>query len=157
MLITQTVTHKGQGDPLEVTVSEATALMGMRRSVLISEALTFIRAQRDESPPEEAAKTTTWADDDASLAIYLLRRYAWPDCIACTTGSKGLDHTSLTFDEFCELPEVFIGLWQQAARELNPHWGGEPEEAEEEGAAEAGKKKAPDPEESQSGTDRVAP
>lgn len=154
MLKTKTVTHEGPGKPLTVTVSEASALMGMCRSVLISEALTFIGAQQqaekeDEDRPE--GKRRVWTDDDRNLALYLLRRYAWPDCIACTVASQGFDHADLTFEDFCELPEVFIGLWQQTARELNPHWAG-PQEEEEGEEDEAAKKKEPDPEESESGS-----
>jgi hypothetical protein len=148
MLKTKKVTHKGPGEPLQATMSEASALMGMRRSVLISEALTYIRKQEGEEPQE--GESQGWLDNDSNLAVYLLRRYTWPDCIACTVASKGFDHQNLTFEEFCQLPEAFIGQWQEAARELNPHWVEKPEEDEQD---EAAKKKEGDPEKDQSGAD----
>jgi hypothetical protein len=153
MLKTKKVTHKGPGEPLQVTVSEASALMGMRRSVLISEALTYIREQREEEEPQEK-ESQGRLDNDGNLAVYLLRRYAWPDCIACTVASEGFDYQSLTFEEFCQLPEAFIGKWQEAAHELNPHWRGEEEEEESDEEEAAKKKEAEEsPEESQSGAD----
>jgi len=116
-MTTKTITH---GDPedkktvFEVTVGEATVLQGMKRQMLQSESLTFL--------PEKKGKRQV-PDAPEQLGLYLLRRYTWPNCIACTiASSKAVHHEELTFEQFCQLPEQFVADWENAALEKNPHW-----------------------------------
>lgn len=143
MLKIQSVLYDdGQGNTLQVTVSEATALMGMRRSVLVSGAIAAVREaldlKEDQALPE----------DTDLMARHFLRRYTYPNCLACVVEAEGLA-TDLPFEEFCNLPDTFVSQWEAAALELNPHWKLQAEEGEE----EAAKKKEPDPEKSESGAD----
>lgn len=125
----RTVTHEGQGKTYEVTVSEATALAGMRHTLMISEALTFIRERRPEADRDKPVGFTALGDDE--MALFMLRQYAWPDCMAVAIESNGFNHQTLTFEEFAQLPEVFVAKWQKAARELNPHWYTEEEKPDQ--------------------------
>lgn len=126
---TRTITHKSGGKTYAVTVSEATALQGMRHTIMVSDAIAAIQSAREVGDDEPIALAPMTQEE---LALNMLRRYAWSDCMACVTSSKGLDTTQLTFADFCNLPEAFVAKWQQAARELNPHWYAEAEPDEEE-------------------------
>jgi hypothetical protein len=128
---TRTITHKTGGKTYTVTVSEATALQGMRHTIMVSDAIAAIQSAREKVGDDEPIAPAPMTQEE--LALNMLRRYAWSDCMACVVGSKsGLDCTQLTFADFCNLPEAFVAKWQQAARELNPHWYAEAEPDEEE-------------------------
>lgn len=94
---TQTVEQDG----LKVVVSRATVLMGMRRTRLISEG---IRANEDD------------------VDRRLLRRFTYPDCLACTIRAEGIAPWPPSFDEFLALPDDFCAQWEVAAYAVNPGW-----------------------------------
>lgn len=125
---TKTVTH---ADPdLQATVSEATALMGMRRNILISRAIAAIK---DEWDPEEE-------DEPSSVEVmaqHFLRRYIYPNCLACLVKAQGFS-SDLSFEEFSDLPDAFVAEWENMALLLNPHW--RLQQADEEDEEEAKKK-----------------
>ncbi len=102
---TRTIQHGS----LSATVSQATTLMGMRRTLL------QLEAQKAEAP-----------EDDEALRI--LRTVIYPDLAAAMVGSEGFD---LNFEGFCALPDKFVAKWEEAAYALNPHWQPGYSEAEE--------------------------
>lgn len=129
---TETIIHDSQGETLKATVSEATSLMGMKRSVLISRALMDIR---DEQGLKDDDKLP---DDVEIMARLFLRRYTYPNCLACLVEAEGFS-ADLAFDEFARMPDRFIARWEETALSLNPHWRLRTEEEEKEEA----KKKEP--------------
>ena len=98
-----------------VIVSEATSLMGMKRSILVSQAIADIR---DEQDLEDDAKLP---DNIEVMARFFLRRHTFPNCLACLLETEGFS-ADLTFEEFVELPDVFVAEWETAALSLNSHW-----------------------------------
>lgn len=130
---TKTITHDGQGQPLKVTVREATSLDGMKRSLLINEAIAEIRDGQQGEP----------SDNIEIMARSFLRRYTFPNCLACVLETEGLS-LDLDFEEFANLPDVFVGKWEQAALELNSHWQLQASEKDEE--TEEKKKEPSEPE-----------
>lgn len=134
-----TVTHDDPENLLSVTVSEADALQGIKRTVLISEALDTL-GPRPKKKKQAAGPDLPTGED---WGLFLLRRYTWPACIAAAVSSKGFDHSTLTFDAFCRMPERFVSAWEAAVLKLNPHWKlqlteeEEQEEKKDEGASES--------------------
>lgn len=84
-----------------ITVSEASALIGMRR-------------QRLRVEGQAAGET----DPDRRF----LRLVQYPDVVAATVTQAGFDHWSPSFDEFIEWPERFLNEVEEAIYRLNPHW-----------------------------------
>lgn len=111
-----TVNYESDGRTITIVVQAATALLGMRRSRLIGEAL---RA----------------TDDDADVRLW---RLAYPDFVAATVQVEGLDWP-LPFEQFIALPDNLVGQWERAIYECNPHWRPQPVGEEADGA----KKKSP--------------
>lgn len=98
---TETVTGlDGDGNPISVTIAEATVLIGMRRTRL-----------------RVAAGETTETDID----LRILHLMTYPDLIAAVVEQSGLEWP-LSFDDFCQLPDKFVSQWEQAVYSLNPHW-----------------------------------
>lgn len=133
---TKTVIHDSQGEPLRATVSEATSLMGMKRSVLISQALADIRDEQGLKEGEDLP------DNVEIMARLFLRRYTFPNCLACLVEAEGFA-ASLPFEEFSNLPDRFVAEWEEAALSLNSHWKPRTDEEEKEEI----KKKEPSSEE----------
>lgn len=117
-----TVTHDDPGNPLSVTVGEATALMGIKRTILISEALDSLGPRPKKSKKTKKAAGKEKVPTGQEWGIFLLRRYTWPVCIAAALHSEGFDYSALTFKEFSLMPERFVSAWEAAALRLNPHW-----------------------------------
>jgi hypothetical protein len=88
-----------KGD-IKLTVSEATALIGMKRTRLKLEA-------------ERAAET----DPDR----HLLRMLTFPDVVSATVQAEGLEWP-LDFETFVALPDQLVAKWEEAVYGLNPHW-----------------------------------
>lgn len=86
-----------------VTVSEATALMGMRHSIL----------------REEMALQVGKEDDPA---LIYLRRIYYPALVSAVKEQSGFAHWPIPFEDFLELPDQLAGQWERAVWELNPHW-----------------------------------
>lgn len=82
-------------------VMRATALIGMIRISLIDEQKKIIESESDQN------------------IKYL--RFIYPDCVSCTFGPDG-ERIKMTFDEFLEIPEIFLNDWLTAVYTVNPHW-----------------------------------
>ena len=135
---TETVIHDSQGETFKATVSEATSLMGMKRSVLVSQALADIRDEQGLGDDKKLPNNVE------IMARLFLRRYTFPNCLACLVEAEGFS-VDLTFDEFTQMPDQFVAQWEEMALSLNPHWRGRATEGEEKKEA---KKKEPSKSES---------
>lgn len=93
---TRTIEH---GD-IKLTVSQATVLIGMKRTRLKLEA-----QQAEETDPDR----------------HILRLLTFPDVISATVQAEGLEWP-LDFETFLGLPDSLEGKWEEAVYDLNPHW-----------------------------------
>lgn len=84
-----------------VTITEATALQGMRHSLL----------------RENTAIANT--DDEATR---IFKRFFYPAMVASVTDHSGFEVWPPSFDQVADLPDKFAVEWMDAAWELNPHW-----------------------------------
>jgi hypothetical protein len=102
---TRTIEHQD----IKLTVSEATTLIGMKRTRLKVEA-------------SKAGET--------DVDRHLLRLYPYADLVAATIQAEGLPWP-LDFESFLALPEQLVAKWEEAAYELNPHWLPQQDEQQE--------------------------
>jgi hypothetical protein len=102
------------GRLIELEIGPATVEMGMRRSMLLSQA-------RGDAEPQ--------ADDDPTLALarHLLRTIYYPTMIAAVVRQSGFDHWPISYEEYAALPEPPVIEWEEATFALNPHWKPRPE------------------------------
>lgn len=102
MLKELTINYKqSEADPISLTVSRATAVMGMERSIL-----RFRGYDEAKEQPE---------------ALQVLRITTYPDLIACTVSVSGIPWP-LSFGDFCALDDGLVSQWEQAVYRVNPHW-----------------------------------
>ena len=87
----------------------ATALIGMRRSVLAYQS----RSEMKQDEPDEAVR--------------ILRTVTYPDLIAPVVEQTGFDQWPISFEDFCDLPDDLVVVWERAVYALNPHWNTLPE------------------------------
>lgn len=109
MLRQMTVEYKDDNREISVTISQATTLMGVQRSIL---------ALNGFKKNEELAKTK---EDARTDALAVIQAITYPDLVACVVGAQGLP-VQPTIDEFLELPDEFVSKWEQAVYDMNPHW-----------------------------------
>lgn len=103
-------TRNIQHGNFNLTLSEATTLMGMRRTMLqvqMQKALEGDEAQR------------------------ILQVITYPDLVGAVVKTEGFAAWPISFADFCDLPEQFTTRWEQAVYELNPHWSPGYDDAEE--------------------------
>ena len=98
---TETIDYEKDDFKAHIVVSEATVLIGARRTVLRN-----TRARKDERTEE-----------------YIVRALIYPDLaspvLECEINGKT---GAPTFEEFLRLPEPFSIQWEDAVYRLNPHW-----------------------------------
>lgn len=104
---TEAVNYQANGYDVQLTVSEATVLVGMRR--------TRLKLAGDKAEKERAK------DGGYDADRHLLRATIYPDLIAATVEAQGLEWP-LEFEDFLGLPEQLWAVWEQAVYRLNPHW-----------------------------------
>ncbi len=83
-----------------ITLSQATVLLGMRRT----------RVQLEGREADEP-------DTDRRL----LRMYTYPDLVGAVVEVDGLPWP-LDFETFLGLPDSLVVLWERETYALNPHW-----------------------------------
>jgi len=105
---TKIVTYQDDNLAVELTVTEATVLVGMRR--------TRLKLQGDAIEKEDVGKGTYDSDR------HLLRVTIYPDLVAATIDAHGLPSWPLAFEDFLNLPEALWVQWEDAVYDLNPHW-----------------------------------
>lgn len=98
---TEVVTYQDDDLVVELTVSQATILIGLTRT----------RLKVEQSKVEE---------DNPDRRI--LRMVTYADLMACTVEAQGFDTWPISFDEFAELPEQLAIVWEDIVYRLNPHW-----------------------------------
>ena len=135
-------------------MTEATALVGLKRTLLRGSGMAWSRQYRDGGPApvdapggmdaEGAAQTAEVAgvaEEEAGAAgraaegkrsngrdpltvsaASIMAQVIYPDLIAATVESDGLDVGSLSIEEFLELDERLVGAWEEVVYDLNPHW-----------------------------------
>jgi hypothetical protein len=108
--------------PTEITVTykefSATlrlhSLTETHRSIRAAQALVQIKEKMGLQPKAPLLENFEKTPDARMVQV-------WANCMACLDRSEGFPLT-ITFHEFCQLPERFIEEWQRAALDLNPHW-----------------------------------
>lgn len=95
--MTTTIEHEGY----KVTVQKANVLTGTRHSIMVAEGT---RAETED------------------YAERLIRLFTYPACVAAVVAHEGFSEWPPSFEDFCQLDEVFIVEWEVAVYELNPHW-----------------------------------
>jgi len=122
------VTVKYQDDEYNVvlTVRQATVADGMDRGSRM--------AVMYSQPFDHATATAA-----ERMTRYMLFQ-TYPSCLAVTefvsTGTKTLD-ANISPEEFLELPDSLVFVWDRAVFELNPHWAKSDREEETRGEAQA--------------------
>lgn len=97
-----------------VSVAEATALQGMRHTILKDDMIS--RVSEDDDP-----------------ALIYLKRIFYPALISAVVEHSGFEFWPISFEEFLKLPDSFVVEWERATYDLNPHWqpGYQPAKPEE--------------------------
>lgn len=134
MTATREVRYRDEEYNVLIHLRQARVIEGMKRGQIIQERLgaeTVKTVAEGEGAPVPTLDT---------LTSRLVSFYTYPACIAATTsvdnlksytGADGKKHpftdgkelaADIPFDEFLELPEALVVLWEEAALELNPHW-----------------------------------
>jgi hypothetical protein len=99
MMRTEVVEYKDGTLDVRLTVSEATLLLGLRRTRLKVEA--------------------SHGETDLDRRILLFVTY--PDLVAATIEAEGIPWPP-DFEAFIALPEPLAIAWEEAVYRLNPHW-----------------------------------
>ncbi len=122
---TEVVTHRLGKRKISLTISEATAKMGLLRNLLMESAVASLgTSDEDENlSPEKLAYKNT----DRIIGFFL-----YPAMIASVKSQVGFKEWPISFEEFSDIPEEFEVKWEEATFRLNPHWKYKDELTEEE-------------------------
>lgn len=116
-----------------ITVRAARVKDGIRRTLIMNEQLgTNLGeevARRVEAPKGEEGETLPLAPPGAgAIGIRLLRMYTYPACVCSIDKIENLDPAKkelspdISIEDFLELPDALVMIWEQAAYDANPHW-----------------------------------
>lgn len=150
---TKLVEYKdGDRTMIRLLVSGATALIGMKRTLLRGSGIAWAEQMRARLVPvsvpmggadvpegetqtaevaevagaKETAgakgKAERKADPLTTSAKAIMAQVVYPDLVACTIEWEGLDVDALSIDDFLALDERLVGKWETAVYDLNPHW-----------------------------------
>jgi len=151
---TKTVEYQDGDRAYRLVVTEATALVGLKRTLLRGSGMAWARQYRTGGPaPVDApggadaegatqtAEVAGVAEEEAGeaggegegaksdgrdpltvSAACIMAQVIYPDLVAATTESEGLDVGRLAIEEFLGLDERLVGAWEEAVYDLNPHW-----------------------------------
>jgi hypothetical protein len=108
-ITTRTVEFTLDGKPVKLTIERATALNGMRRSILQYKGIEQMKDIDDE-------------------ALRTLRLISYSDLVAAVTVWEGI--SEMTFEQFIGIPDTVMQEWESAVYTVNPHWNpmGQPPE-----------------------------
>lgn len=130
----RTVRYRDKNYNVLIRLRQARVVEGIKRSTIIQENLGR-ETVKAAAEGEDALQLTVEGISHRVVAIY-----TYPACIAATvavenletyTGADGEEHpftnglelkADLSLEEFLELPEALVLMWEGAAYELNPHW-----------------------------------
>jgi hypothetical protein len=110
---TRTVTYADHDPPLMVTL-RLHSLTETHRSICAAQALVQIKKKLGLQPEDPLP-----GGFEKIIEARMVHTFA--NCMACLDRSEGFPLT-ISFHEFCQLPEEFVKKWQRAALDLNPHW-----------------------------------
>lgn len=150
---TKVVEYQDGDRAYRLIVTEATALVGLKRTLLRGSGMAWARQYRTGGPApvdapggmsEERATQTAEvagvAEEEAGAAggaerkrsngrdpltvsaASIMAQVIYPDLIAATVESDGLDAGTLSIEDFLVLDERLVGAWEEAVYDLNPHW-----------------------------------
>lgn len=131
----QVVTFETEDRKYSVTISEASVRMNLKRTLLIEEAQRVhdTKVALDEARSHRKKVISTSTDDAIQDQVdSIIRFFLYPSLVASVIHQEGFDHWPITFEEFCELPDQFEVLWEEATFEINPHWKPDLEMTDEE-------------------------
>jgi hypothetical protein len=114
---TRIVTADLDGKPVRIVVSEATTLLGFRRTRLRTEGQGINQAEQDAARQLAGTEEAPSPDPDRAL----LRFWTYPDLVAATIEASGIPWP-LSFEDFLDLPDQLSAKWETAVYDLNPHW-----------------------------------
>lgn len=92
--------HDDNLGDVELTVTEATVLIGIKRTRLKAEGLEV---------------------NEEDIDRRLLRMFTYPDLMAATVEAAGIPWP-LDFEDFLALPDRLVSQWERLLYQLNPHW-----------------------------------
>jgi hypothetical protein len=109
----KTVICEDHGPPLAVTL-RLHSFIETQRSLFVALALRQIKEKLGLQPKDPLPESFIKTNEAHMVQV-------WANCMAGLDRSEGFPLT-ITFDEFCHLPEQFVEKWLRAALDLNPHW-----------------------------------
>jgi hypothetical protein len=159
-MLTKIVEYQDGDKTYRLVITEATALVAMKRTLLRGTGMVFVERYRqaqtglvpvstaggagdqeegepqaEESTEVAGQKTEERPTDPVTMsAVAILAQVVYPDLISATIEASGLNVGTLSIDDFIALDERLVGAWETAVYDLNPHWLAGPGPAEDEGA-----------------------
>lgn len=128
---TRTIEYENGETTYRVVVTEATALVGMKRTILRGAAQSYLAGLRTEVDDESKGKGK--ATDDRPVrssldvsALSIIAVVTYPALLSAASEMEGLD-PAMGVEEFAVLPDALITAWEDATYGLNPHWLPQPE------------------------------
>ena len=114
---TKVIEYEDENMTAHIVVSEATVLIGMKRTRIRLEA----EPEKEEDPDKRLLRLFTYPDLAAAATEIMLTP------AAATDGEKPDEvfispSPPLDFETFLALPEQLVSAWEQAVYALNPHW-----------------------------------
>ncbi len=108
---TETISYDNEEENLHlsVTISRATAEMGMVKTLLSSSAREFAEEIKDFSDVRKIAKRLTIS-------------MVYPSLVSAAVENVGFITWPPSYEEFLNLPDTFISEWERKTYELNSHW-----------------------------------
>lgn len=122
---TEVVTHRLGKRKISLTISEATAKMGLLRTLLM-DSVTYLLGNSEEDENLPSAKLA-YKNADRIIGFFL-----YPAMIASVKSQTGFSDWPISFEEFSDIPEEFEVKWEEATFRLNPHWKYKDDTTEEE-------------------------
>ena len=151
---TKVVEYQDGDRAYRLVVAEATALVGLKRTLLRGSGMAWAKQYRDGGPAPvdapggasekratqtaevaevageetraaggaEARERSNGRDPLTISAASIMAQVIYPDLVAATVESDGLDVGHLSIDQFILLDERLVGAWEDAVYDLNPHW-----------------------------------
>lgn len=147
---TRTVEYENGETTYRIVVTEATALVGMKRTILQGQAQGYLDGLRKEGADGDGkGKGKGKAADDRPVrselevsALGVLAIWTYPALMAAASEMDGLD-PAMGMEAFIALPDALVDDWVEATYELNPHWLPQLEPADEEAEKKAQSNDAP--------------
>jgi len=126
---TRTVEYVNGKTTYRVVVTEATALVGMKRTILQGQAQGYLDSVRTEDGDGKGKGKGKAADDRpvrSALevsALGVLAIWTYPALMAAASELDGGDlGPTMGMEAFIALPDALVDDWVEATYELNPHW-----------------------------------